>query len=80
MQTFHVLKYFGYSIGPGISVSVVCRLGEGRPRNRGSISTKSKEYFISSKRPGGFWGPSATHLLPLNSHRVSFREHEAGGA
>ena len=67
-------------MGPGLSVSVVCRLGSGRSRNRGSISAKSTEYFISSKRPDDFWGPSATHLQPFNGNRGSFRGDEAGGA
>jgi len=67
-------------MGPGISVSVVCRLGSGRPRNRGSISAKRKEYLISSKRPDDFWGPSTTHLHPFNGHRGSSCGDEAGGA
>jgi hypothetical protein len=39
------------------SVSIVTRQGDGRPRNWGSISGRSKRFVAAPQRPDQFWGP-----------------------
>jgi hypothetical protein len=50
----------------------ITSLTAGKPRNRGSISSKAKWLFTSTNRPGWFWDPHPSQLLKGQKRRFPF--------